>query len=414
MIESSLRALDRHAGALAIGLAVLFALPLAVQNLTVDTLQQYSRLADSFLDGRLDLGPGLAHIDEPSHYRGRDYLPLGPAPALLLVPGAALARAFGASFLQGWLGFPLAVAVFLVAFALARRLGSTREDAFLLAFAFCFASPFVGVAALPISNYFAHVVVSLLLLLALHEFFGRRRFAWIGACLGLALASRLSAGLGVAFFLGAIALDAGPASRKARQALALLAPFLVAGALLMVYNEARFDDPFETGYAFQRVPDPVQLRARSYGLASLVHVPGNLYYALLSLPQPVFAEGTRSVLVSPWFRPDPWGMSLLVTSPWLLTLLVASGRSPVERLLLATSGLVGVALLPTWSMGYAQFGYRFALDLLPFAWTAFVLGVRRRHGALPPGLKALVLASAMVTFALLLVFLGVDRAPRGG
>ena len=409
-----LRALDRLALPLAIGLTALVALLLAVQNLTVDSLQQYSRLAGAFLDGRLDLGPGLERIDEPSQYRGRDYLPLGPVPAVLLVPFVAAARALGASFLQGWLGFPLAAGACLVAFSLARRLGFSREDAFLLAFAFGFASPFVGVAAIPISNYFAHVVVSGCLLLALHEYFGRRRFVWIGACLGLALGSRLSAGLGTGFFLGAIALDASPPARKLRHAAALLAPVAVVAALLLLYNEARFDDPLETGYAFQQVPDPVQLRARSFGLTSPVHVPGNLYYALLRPPDPVFAEGTRSVMVFPWLRPDPWGMSLLVTSPWLLYLLGLPVPGGVARLLLGTSALVAGALLPTWSMGYAQFGYRFALDFLPFLWTALALGVRARHGALPPGLRALVLASAVVTCWLLLAFLGVDRVLRAG
>jgi hypothetical protein len=409
-----LRALDRLALPLAVGLTALAVLLLAVQNLTVDSLQQYSRLAGAFLDGRLDLGPGLERIDEPSQYRGRDYLPLGPAPAVLLVPCVAAARALGASFLQGWLGFPLALGACWVAFALARRLGFPREDAFLLALAFGLASPFVGVAALPISNYFAHVVASGCLLLALHEFFGRRRFGWIGVCLGVALGSRLSAGLGTAFFLGAIALDANPLARKARSALALLAPVAAVGALLLLYNAARFDDPFQTGYALQQVPDPVQLRARSFGLTSPVHVPGNLYYALLRLPEPVFAEGTRSVMVFPWLRPDPWGMSLLVTSPWLLALLRLPRPGVVPRLLLGTSALVAGGLAFTWSMGYAQFGYRFALDFLPFLWAAFALGVRVRHGVLPPGLRVLVVASAAVSFWLLLVFLGVERAFGAG
>jgi hypothetical protein len=409
-----LRAFDRLALPLAIGLTALAALLLAVQNLTVDGLQQYSRLAGAFLDGRLDLGPGLERIDEPSHYRGRDYLPLGPAPAVLLVPFVAAARALETTFLQGWLGFPLAGAACGVAFLLARRLGFSREDAFLLAFAFGLASPFVGVAALPISNYFAHVVVSGCLLLALHEFFGRRRFVWIGVCLGLALGSRLSAGLGTAFFLAAIALDAAPLARKARSAVALLAPVAAVAVLLLLYNEARFDDPFETGYAFQQVPDPVQLRARSFGLTSPVHVPGNLYYALLRLPEPVFAEGTRSVMVFPWLRPDPWGMSLLVTSPWLLILLRLPRSDAVPRLLIGTSVLVAGGLVFTWSMGYAQFGYRFALDFLPFLWTALALGVRARHGALPPGFRALVVASAAVTLWLLLAFLGIDRAHGAG
>jgi hypothetical protein len=65
-------------------------------------------------------------------------------------------------------------------------------------------------------------------------------------------------------------------------------------------------------------------------------------------------------------------------------------------------------------MGYAQFGYRFALDFLPFLWTAFALGVRVRHGSLPPGLRVLVVASAAATCWLLLVFLGVERALGAG
>jgi hypothetical protein len=65
-------------------------------------------------------------------------------------------------------------------------------------------------------------------------------------------------------------------------------------------------------------------------------------------------------------------------------------------------------------MGYAQFGYRFALDFLPFLWTALALGVRARHGALPPGLRVLVVASAAVTLWLLLAFLGIDRALDAG
>jgi hypothetical protein len=65
-------------------------------------------------------------------------------------------------------------------------------------------------------------------------------------------------------------------------------------------------------------------------------------------------------------------------------------------------------------MGYAQFGYRFALDFLPFLWTAFALGVRARHGALPPGLRVLVVGSAALAFWLLLVFLGIERALGAG
>ena len=393
-----------HAGivALAAGLFLL----VAWHDLTQTHVQQYTLLAESFLAGRLDLAEPLDPTDEPARHGGRSYLPLGPAPALVLVPFVALARAGGVFFLQGYLNLPLVVAVLALAAALARRAGWAPPEAFVLGFALVFASCFVGVAAIPISNYFGHVVVVALVLLALLEHLGRQRGWVVGMLLAAALASRLTAGIGAVFFALDVGLDASrPPRRRIAYLLQLALPMGAALLGLLAYDAARFGDPFETGYALQAVLDPEQRRARALGLTHWRHVPGNLYYLLLALPQPVFAEGTRSVMRPPFLRPGAWGLSVFATSPWLLWLFALRPSDRRSGSLLAAALATAVALCFTWSMGYAQFGYRFSLDFLPYLYLLLLAGLRERGPALPRGFAAVVIASACANAWLLEVYL---------
>jgi len=395
-----------HAGVVALA-AGLFLL-VAWHDLTQTHVQQYTLLAESFLRGHLDLVQPLEPTDEPARFGGKSYLPLGPAPAVLLVPFVALARACGFFFLQGYLNLPLVAAVFALAMRLARRTGWASPEAFVWAFALVFASCFVGVAAIPISNYFAHVLVTALLLLALLEHTGRGRGWVVGCLLAVALASRLSAGIGALFFLLDALLDrARPPRQRLATAAGLAAPMVGAALLLLAYDAARFGDPFETGYALQAVLDPEQESARAIGLAHWRHVPGNLYYLLLALPQPVFAEGTRSVMQPPWLRPGYWGLSLFATSPWLGWLFGLRLRDRRSRCLLAAALATAAALCFTWSMGYAQFGYRFSLDFLPYLYLLLLTGLRARGPELPRGFVAVAMASACANAYLLEVYLRV-------
>jgi len=396
-------------GSLCIALAAGLFLLVALRNLTQVHVQQYSLFAESLLHGRLDFIQDLAPTDEPARHAGRSYLPLGPAPGLLLVPFVALGRAMGFFFLQGYLNLPVVAGVFALAMRLAARAGWERREAFFLAFAYVFASAFLGVASIPISNYFAHVLVTALVLLALLEQLGRRRAWLVGLLMAVAMASRLSAAIGMLFFAGEALLDPARPRRERWRALAqLAAPIGVAVLLLAAYNATRFGDPFETGYGFQALLDPEQERARSIGLAHWRHVPGNLYYMLVALPQPLFVEGTRSVMRFPWFTPGYWGLSLFATSPWLAWLFALRYRDRRSLLLLAAAVATACALSFTWSMGYAQFGYRFALDFMPYLYLLLLVGLRERSAALPRGFAPLVLVSACLDAWLLEVYL------RGG
>ncbi len=144
------------------------------------------------------------------------------------------------------------------------------------------------------------------------------------------------------------------------------------GILLLAYNVARFGTPFEFGYARIVGPDGSPVTAEAWytnGIVSPAYLPRGLYTMLL--------RGVDFVEEAPWLRPSQSGLSILVTMPILLWLGRATWRS---RLVLA--GWLGLALpllldLMHGLPGYAQFGYRFFLDGLPFAWLLLALVVGR-------------------------------------
>src|SRR5439155_4680933 len=115
---------------------------------------------------------------------------------------------------------------------------------------------------------------------------GRRRPIVLGLLLALILATRVTAAL-VGLWCIAEVLRAGDTrSRTLRSLVSMGLPCLVAAALLLLYNYARFGDAFDQGYAEQLVP-PFAAATRAQGIFSVRHVPGNLYYMLLASPTPV-------------------------------------------------------------------------------------------------------------------------------
>jgi hypothetical protein len=126
-----------------------------------------------------------------------------------------------------------------------------------------------------------------------------------------------------------------------------------------------------------------------HGVFSTAYVGRN--FGIMTLGRP------HVVSRPPYLVPDPRGMSVLLVSPWLLFAVLPLLRPdrPGARRTAAWCWLAVVAVsLPHLlyvNSGWIQFGYRFALDWLPFLLLAAAVGVRRlpRRWALPP----LVLAS---------------------
>jgi hypothetical protein len=165
------------------------------------------------------------------------------------------------------------------------------------------------------------------------------------------------------------------------------APCLVVGLGLLWMNHIRFDSLTEFGHTY--LAGGTIGRIKNYGLFNLQFLSKNLSALLTLLPR--FQPEAPFVVVS------KHGMSLLLTTPAFFYLFLPKERKSTEdkfwwRLLWATVVAAALPALMYQNTGYAQFGYRFALDYMPYL--ILLLAVGRRP--LSWLFKTLVLIGVMV------------------
>jgi hypothetical protein len=323
--------------------------------------EQFVYLAKSFLDGHLYFTVFPGRWDDTTYYLGHHYWPLGPLPAIILMP---FVRIFGLAMRQAYLLFLLNLLNLHLLCRIARRITGNSGSSWWLSFAYMFSTAYLFVALAPFSWYFAQVVATSCLLLALKEYLYGKRWWIIGLYTALGVATRITLlGAGV-FFVFSIMLSEETKSRKTAHSLQLFLPVVAALLALLLYNFLRFGNPLEFGYALQLLPVE-QAANRTYGLWSFVHFPANLYYFLLKGPEGVFLPGTK-ILTYPFLHPNSWGMSILFTSPILLWIFKAPWEETIVRLSALTSLLIFFVLMGYYGIGADQYGYRYALDFYPF------------------------------------------------
>lgn len=320
-------------------------------------LDSFVPLANAFLQGRLYIEQPMPWLELVPRPEGGWYSPFPPMPAVIVLPFVAV---MGPSFDQGIASALVGGANVGLVLSLLRRLRISIVSAAWLTIAFAVGSVHWWAAGNGAVWTFAQVVGVFFSLLALHLAVVRRRPFVAGLLLGLAAASRLPVGLTLPLF---IALYAHlrfpraqwpePTHRKA--VVLLLAGILIPASIVAAYNVARFGTPFEFGYTL--IPGVLEEPWYASGLLALEYIPRHLHL--------MFMRGFDYVDVFPWFRPNWAGASLILTMPIVLWLAKARSR----RTLVAYGWLgIVIAMLPNvthGASGFAQFGYRFILDVLP-------------------------------------------------
>lgn len=340
--------------ALAAGAALLYLVTVADRV----ALDSFLPLADSFLDGRLFIDQPMPWLELVPRPEGGWYSPFPPMPAIVLLPFVAL---FGPGFDQGIATALLGGANVALVSLLLRRSGVAVTSSNWLTAAFAIGSVHWWVAGTGTVWLHAQVVAVLFTLLALLLAIERRWPLVAGLLLGCAAASRLPVGLTLPLFLALYLRLSFPPERRLprpadlRAGLAVLAGVAVPAILVGAYNLARFGSPFEFGYGL--IPGVLEEPWYAKGLLSVEYIPRHLHL--------IFMRGFDYVDAFPWLRPNWSGASLLITTPVLAWLIKARSSTP----LVAYGWIaVGLGLLPDLmhgAPGFAQFGYRFILDVMP-------------------------------------------------
>jgi hypothetical protein len=333
------------------------------QKLSFIQHSHFSDLAYSFLHGKLSLPDSMrfSSWQDSSFFNGKHYVYFGLTPTLLLLPAVII---FGQNFPQQTLCFVAGIINFLLLLKIGIRLGLKPKDAFWLTLATIFGSSYFFVSIINISAFLVQVVGMTFMLFALYEYLTSKRWFLIGIWIALAGLTRQSLYACLIFYLFELFISSD--KNKKRSLFLLLSPIFYSLILTGVYNFSRFASIINNGYLNNPTWPCGKDELAKYGLFSLTYLPSNLFIMLLKGPESLRINEASYVLRFPYIKASEWGMSIFITSPFLLFGFLSKLNNPrVKGAMIAC--IIGI--LP--SLVYActgawQYGYRYILDIWPF------------------------------------------------
>ena len=392
---------------------VIFTIPVAILlflfsiGFADEGSQQFSELANAFLHGQLNFLSSIGGLD-PILYHGKIFWGEGPFPTILLIPFVAFFKIFHHPFYLGYIKWTLILGILYFIYRLAKTLFYSTEDSLILALGFVLGSVFIGVASVSSSWLYSQVLTTFLLFWSLYEFYTHKRWWLIGIICGLVFMTRATASPIVIFYFLELWQEKNlkEKTKKIEEFIQFGIPFIIGILAIGTYNFMRFHNPFNGGFAYQLLYSDSAV-SRSYGIFSLIHIPANFYAMILAAPLTVLKSSSSWLLKFPYIQNNPYGMSIFVTSPYLLYLFTQKWSTYDKRSKNLIYAIIVSCLLVLsfYGIGKNQFGYRYSLDFLPELFMLFMIVYRNTHKSLSKGIKFLLLGSGVFNFYLLFSFI---------
>ncbi len=362
----------------ALGLATVLIGGLVMQMIGEQGLSNsYAVLADAFLHGRLDVSQCI-DIDCAT-YQDKFYVVFPPAPAILSMPFVAI---FGVSF-AGFIALATVITGTSI-FVWSRIFAALRVErmtAVWLLIALAFGTPLYYVTIRGDGVWFlAQACGFLAVSAALWAALNRKSLWLIGLFLAVAFLSRQLTIL-IAPFVYAVYLREGErliSFRLERLAgmIKVATPILIALAIYMAYNYARFGSLLDTGYGYIGTEDAentfLHFRIEEIGLFSPDYFVFNLFHLFF---QGFHADFTGRYLTDLGGM-DRMGSSILAASPFVLLAVFTKWRRSLVIGALCALAMIAPMLL-YHSNGLTQYNVqRYVLDWLPVLLFALASAIR--------------------------------------
>jgi hypothetical protein len=283
-------------------------------------------------------------------------------PAILALPWVAI---FGTDFPQQYIahlvGALIAMDVMILVWRVTKRQGLMLWSGILASLG----TVMWFLAAVGSAWYLGQLTAALFLTLALVEAYGKKRPMAVGGLLGMAILARLQLIVVTPFLLKMILK-----SRKYKwRVLGNFGFGLGVGVgLALVYNTLRFGLPWKTGYVL--IPGVLKEPWYEQGIFSLSYIPRHLKVIFGALP--------KFLPQVPYVMPSWRGLAIWITTPAFIYAL----KAPLKDLGVQMAWLASMAIMLVdfahGTTGFAQFGYRFAVDVYPFLFLLTIMGVGKK------------------------------------
>lgn len=324
----------------------------------------FARLANSFAQGKLYITENPPWLNELIPSGGHYFVVYPPMPAVLMTPFAFI---FGDKVSQTLFSIILGGVNVVLVYLLILKLEQSKKKALLISLFFAFGTNQWYLASVGSAWFIAHIVALFFLLLALVETVTKQRLFLIGALVGASFWARTPVIFTIFFFWIYFWKKFLPISKKGVYNFFLFNFGVFIFVILdSYYNFLRFSN-FSPLAPYSLIPGLENDPIFKDGFMSISFIPRHLEALFTKLP-----EFKNSF---PYLIPSLYATPIWFTSPMLFYIF----KAPIKTILTKASWigvLTPLSIIILWAgVGYAQFGYRFAQDFMPFLLILTTLGM---------------------------------------
>ncbi|MGA3291702.1 MAG: hypothetical protein ABSC49_00980 [Candidatus Microgenomates bacterium] len=320
----------------------------------------FTRLSDAFLAGKnyvTENPPWLSELIPGGS--GKYYVAYPPMPAILALPFRFI---FGKIFFQEYLSQILGAGIVAFTMLISWKIKKNKRLLIWVGILSSLGTITWFLSATGSSWYLGQVSATFFLTLAIWKGIDRKNPFLVGLFLGAAYLSRLQIILSLPLFLY---LFSGKNWFKKYFLLALgISPFAFFD---FYYNFSRFGTIIDKGYFL--IPGVLQEPWFSKGLFNPVYIPRNLKVIFTALP--------RFSNKFPFVTPSWAGLAIWATTPAFIYALWADIKERITQFSWISILLISLLIFSHGSTGFAQFGYRFAVDFYPILTFLTIKGVAK-------------------------------------
>jgi hypothetical protein len=327
-----------------------------------------------FADDPLDWPRVLEVLQEQGYsgfistFDGKIYDNHPPLPAVIILPGVAL---YGLALNQTLASAVVGALTASVVFGVARRLTDKLTVQVWLAVLFVFGTIFWYTASNGGVWFLSHTVAVLFVFLAIYETLTQKRPLVAGLLLGAAFWSRQTTVLALPFFIIMFSDQWLPQSSETSLLKRIdLRPLILLGAgvgvfilLHFTYNYLRFGTPLDAGYTATKIAHT----------DTALFSNGQFHMSYISRHLPIIFERLPNFTSeSPYVKPSWSGMAIWATTPAFFYALFAGIRNGRvialgSALIFITVAIITIRTIAlTWDLGWASFSFTDGLTVYPF------------------------------------------------
>jgi len=330
----------------------------------------FTRLSDSFLQGKYYLTENPPWLSEliPAG-KGKYFVPYPPMPAILSMPFTYIFKEkFEQQTLSQLLGAGIVVLTMLIAWTIKRDKKLLIWTGLLTAFG----NIMWFLASTGSSWYLGQISSAFFLTFALYESLNKKRPFLVGVLLGAAYLSRIHTIISLPVFLY-VFYNRGWFKNYFKIGLGIL-PFVLFD---FIYNYLRFGVIWDQAYfILPKILNETNTPWFAKGVTNIAYIPGGLKAAFWSFP--IFLNHP------PYAMPSWSALAIWITTPAFIYAFFAPIKERLNRFLWIAILLIFTIVLSHGGTGWAQFGYRFAVDFYPFLILLVIksvakTGLKRHH-----------------------------------